>query len=148
MVSSLEGRTAAHAFDGVSLNGSPLLLARVLSQTSRGAKAKVTFVLNLTDEEFAKLPPSVEAERTGVNAAYGVEGDWAARFYRQISKYLEKSETNPRPLLPNRVRVLPGGLAGVDKGLALLKNGEVHGEKLVYRIAETPGISGEVKAKA
>ena len=64
----------------------------------------------------------------------------AARFYRQISKWLEVTPENPKPFKPNRVRVLPNGLASVEKGLLLLKNGEVHGEKLVYRIAETPGI--------
>jgi hypothetical protein len=84
-----------------------------------------------------------------VNTAYGDEQDWAARFYRQISQWLVRDEkVNPNPLLPNRVRVVPGGLAGVDKGLELLKNGEVHAEKLVYRIEDTPGIEGNVKERA
>ena len=69
----------------------------------------------------------------------------AARFYRQISKWLEVTPENPKPFKPNRVRVLPNGLASVEKGLLLLKNGEVHGEKLVYRIAETPGLQWRSK---
>ena len=35
---------------------------------------------------------------------------------------------------------MPKGLASVDEGLALLRENKVHGEKLVYRIADTLGI--------
>jgi len=34
---------------------------------------------------------------------------------------------------------MPKGLASVEEGLNLLKDGKVSGEKLVYRIADTPG---------
>ena len=64
----------------------------------------------------------------------------ASRFYRQISSYLAASPSNPRAFQPLRVRVMPKGLASVDEGLALLREDKVHGEKLVYRIADTPGI--------
>lgn len=59
------------------------------------------------------------------------------RFLRQISVYLSDKKT---PFKPNRVRVLPDGLASVERGLQMLKNNEVHAEKLVYRISETPGL--------
>ncbi|KII87431.1 hypothetical protein PLICRDRAFT_112571 [Plicaturopsis crispa FD-325 SS-3] len=39
---------------------------------------------------------------------------------------------------PNRVRVIPGGLAGVSAGMDILRREAISGEKLVYRIAETP----------
>ena len=64
----------------------------------------------------------------------------ASRFYRQISSYLAASPSNPKVLQPLRVRVMPKGLASVDEGLALLREDKVHGEKLVYRITDTPGI--------
>lgn len=35
---------------------------------------------------------------------------------------------------------MPDGLASVDRGIDMLIKGEVHGEKLVYRIADTPGL--------
>ncbi|EIN05617.1 NAD(P)-binding protein [Punctularia strigosozonata HHB-11173 SS5] len=38
---------------------------------------------------------------------------------------------------PNRVRVLPNGLAGVEAGLELLRTGKVSGQKLVVRPQET-----------
>lgn len=36
--------------------------------------------------------------------------------------------------------MLPNGLESVEEGVALLKDDKVHGEKLVYLIAETPAI--------
>ena len=62
----------------------------------------------------------------------------SARWYRQVGQWLAPSATNPKPFQPNRVKLLPNGLASVPEGLKLLEEGKVHGEKLVYRIAETP----------
>ncbi len=39
---------------------------------------------------------------------------------------------------PNRVEVLPNGLAGIDAGCERLMKGEVSGTKLVVHISETP----------
>ena len=47
------------------------------------------------------------------------------------------SDDNPVPFKPNKVKLMPGGLDSVKEGLELLKAGEVHGEKIVYRIADT-----------
>jgi hypothetical protein len=38
---------------------------------------------------------------------------------------------------PNRVQILPGGLAGIEKGLDMLENNEVSGMKLIVRPQET-----------
>ena len=64
----------------------------------------------------------------------------ASRFYRQISSYLAASPSNPKPFQTLHVKLLPNGLASVEEGLALLKGNKLHGEKLVYRIADTPGL--------
>ena len=61
----------------------------------------------------------------------------AAPFYRQISRWLADEK---EPFIPNRVKIMPNGLDDVAEGLALLLDKKVHGEKLVYRIADTPGI--------
>ena len=147
LVKTLEGRSCAHVYDAITENGSTLLLARVLSRLSPSTPSRITFVLQVPEEDLAKIPPNVTADRTGVNSAYGDDSDWTEKFYRWISKYLEKADWNPTPFQPNRVKVIPEGLKGVPSGLELLRNGKVHGEKLVYRIAETPGID-VVKAKA
>ena len=62
----------------------------------------------------------------------------AAPFYRKISHWLSEGTFKC-----NRPKILAGGLADVFKGLDLLKNGQVHGEKLVYRIADMPGFPKE-----
>ncbi|EIN10087.1 GroES-like protein [Punctularia strigosozonata HHB-11173 SS5] len=52
---------------------------------------------------------------------------------KHFPKYLEEGA-----IKPNRVRVLPNGLAGVQEGLDLLRDGKVSGQKLVVRPQETP----------
>jgi hypothetical protein len=64
----------------------------------------------------------------------------AARWYRQIGRWLAPSDDNPVPFKPNNVRLMPSGLASVQDGLEMLKAGKVHAEKLVYRIADTPHV--------
>lgn len=68
-------------------------------------------------------------------------GTVASRFYRQISSYLTPSPSNPKPFQTPNLKILPNGLASVEEGLALMKNDKLHGEKLVYLIANTPGIA-------
>ncbi|KIJ47905.1 hypothetical protein M422DRAFT_205804 [Sphaerobolus stellatus SS14] len=41
----------------------------------------------------------------------------------------------------NKVKVIPNGLLGVNAGFELGRTHKVSGEKLVYRIAETPGLN-------
>ena len=55
------------------------------------------------------------------------------KYYTLIGQWLDDGS-----LKPNRVRLMPNGLESVEKGVRMLKNFEVHAEKLVYRIAETP----------
>ncbi|KAA1479340.1 GroES-like protein [Dentipellis sp. KUC8613] len=54
-------------------------------------------------------------------------------FAEQISGWLRDGRFKG-----NRYTVCPGGLAGVQDGLAFMKSGKVSGTKLVYRIADTP----------
>ncbi|KAI5118213.1 hypothetical protein M0805_004703 [Coniferiporia weirii] len=142
LIAAASGHNVPYAYDAVTLDGSTLLLARVIAKTSVTGKGKVTFVLQLSDEDEKKLPQGVAAARTSVGTAYAENEEFAARFYHQISEWLMPSASNPVPFQTNRVKVIPGGLAGVAEGLSLLKNGKVHAEKLVYRISETPGIQG------
>ena len=64
-----------------------------------------------------------------------------SKFSKKLPSCLTHSKTNPIPLRPNRPRILPKGLASVAEGLEMLKNNRVHGEKLVYRVSDTPGLS-------
>ncbi len=63
----------------------------------------------------------------------------AAKYYRLLGRWLDEGSFKP-----NKVRLIPGGLAGVGGALKELQEGKVHGEKLVYRIAQTPQIKERV----
>ncbi|GAA5860524.1 hypothetical protein JCM8547_000330 [Rhodosporidiobolus lusitaniae] len=121
------------AFDCVSENGTLETIAEAFDQLGGG---KATFVLPYTEEQLEKLPKSVEATRTLCATAYGEESDFAEVWFDRVGEWLEKGEFRPQ-----KVTVVFGGLEGVKEGLRRLQQGEVKGEKLVYRIAETPGLA-------
>ncbi|OCB90534.1 GroES-like protein [Sanghuangporus baumii] len=134
LIEAATGKNVQWAYDAIAEKGSTVILSRVLAKVSPTGKGKVTFLLPVSDDDLKKIPEGIEYERTFVGTAYGKDKDFSARFYRQIGQWLAASP----PFQPNRVKVLPDGLASVPKGLELLKTGKVHGEKLVYRIADTP----------
>ncbi|KAL5481120.1 hypothetical protein ACEPAI_10061 [Sanghuangporus weigelae] len=136
LVEASRDRNVQWIYDAVTEERSTVILSRVLAKVSPTGKGKVTFVQPVSDEDLKQIPEGIEYERTFVMAAYGEDKDFSARFYRQIGQWLAASP----PFQPNRAKILPDGLASVPKGLELLKTGKVHGEKLVYRIAETPGL--------
>ena len=72
-VAQAKGVPVAHAFDAICENGSSVVLARVLSKTSPTGKGKVTYVLNLTENEQKEIPEGITSERTSVGSAYGAD---------------------------------------------------------------------------
>ncbi|KAI9030614.1 hypothetical protein DFJ74DRAFT_475781 [Hyaloraphidium curvatum] len=88
--------------------------------------------------DLARVPRNVELVPSLVGAAHDLarDGPFAARWFARVGRWLGEGTFHA-----NRVRVLPGGLAGVPEGLRMLERGEVSGEKLVYRIADTPGLA-------
>nr|VWO97707.1 Chaperone protein dnaJ 2 [Ganoderma boninense] len=60
------------------------------------------------------------------NRAFGVE------LYSRLGELLRSGA-----IVPNKVEVVPGGLAGIPKGLELLKLNKVSGKKLVVHPQET-----------
>jgi len=45
-----------------------------------------------------------------------------------------------KKIRPNKVTIVPGGLTGIPEGFRLMREQLISGEKLVYRIADTPGL--------
>ncbi|KAL5522800.1 hypothetical protein ACEPAG_8818 [Sanghuangporus baumii] len=136
LIEAATGKNVQWVYSAITEKGSAIILSRVLAKASPTGKGKVTCLNPVSDEDLKQIPEGIEYERTLVGTAYGDDKEFAARFYRQIGQWLAASP----PFQPNRVKVLPNGLASVPKGLELLKTGKVHGEKLVYRIADTPGL--------
>lgn len=124
-----KGRSLEHAFDAISEHGSPVLCAEILG------KGKLTLVLPQGPE---KVENGVEVTQTSVGRAHGELAAFAEKYYGLMAKWLSEGKFKG-----NRVKLMPGGLAAVQEGLALLRANQVSGEKLVYRIEDTPGLSKE-----
>jgi len=89
----------------------------------------------------------VVVSRTYVGTAYGEahehrsekeaagDRDFAYMFYRYMSLLLKEGRFEGHPY-----QVMPGGLTAVGEGIQQLLDGKVHGKKLVFRIADTPGL--------
>lgn len=58
--------------------------------------------------------------------------EWAKMFMTMVEQLLAEGKLKPR-----RWTLQPDGLKGVLKGLEDMKDGQVRGEKLVYKVADT-----------
>ncbi|KAL1738500.1 hypothetical protein HDZ31DRAFT_50894, partial [Schizophyllum fasciatum] len=134
IVAATAGRPTPWGYDAISGDGTTLVLARALAELNRDGHAKLTFLNPASDAEAKQTPATVVAVRTYVGTAYAEDEEFAAKYYRQISQWLADKDT---PFVGNRVKIMPGGLDDVAEGLNLLKENKVHGEKLVYCIADT-----------
>ncbi|KAH8918822.1 GroES-like protein [Atractiella rhizophila] len=144
--SSLGGRgaTVRAVYDAISEPSVVEAIVQFLSEKKKESK----FVTVLATP--VKLPDDGHVARsvTHVRAVHkdapfksfgGMTFDPARDFGREWFAWLGREGKNK--VKPNRVRVIPGGLEGVDEGLTLLEKGKVSGEKLVYRIADTKALS-------
>ncbi|GAA5894420.1 hypothetical protein JCM8208_006230 [Rhodotorula glutinis] len=129
------GQGVSHVYDAVSEHGSTEASLGALVKSGRGGR--YTYVLPVDElEAFAFLPSTIKHERTLCATAHDDEGDFAQKYFDLLGEWMDRGEFRAQ-----KVTVVPGGLDGVKEGLRRLKEGEVHGEKLVYRIAETPGLA-------
>ncbi|BGP47302.1 hypothetical protein JCM10450v2_003154 [Rhodotorula kratochvilovae] len=134
IASSNGGKGVTYIYDAVTENGSTEASLGALVKQGRGGR--YTYVLDLKLEDTAFLPATIHTERTLCATAYGEDADFSEKWFDWVGEALEKGDFRPQ-----KVTVIPGGLAGVKEGLRRLQEGEVRGEKLVYRIAETPGLA-------
>jgi len=129
---ALHGAKLEYAFDAVSEKGSYQNIARVLDPNS----AKITFVL--PGKKYEGIPPGVQKSITRVGDVHGNPSDlkdFGYVYFRYISKGLAEGWFQAQPY-----EIIPGGLAGIEKGLSQLKDGTASAVKYIYRIADTPGL--------
>lgn len=89
--------------------------------------ARRTLAYSITGEDYQTGP---KARRVEGNKE---DFDFAKKFGELASALLAEGKIEVHP-----PTVKPGGLAGVLDGLQLMREGKVSGEKLVYRVADTP----------
>ncbi|GAB7364307.1 hypothetical protein MBLNU230_g4852t1 [Neophaeotheca triangularis] len=126
---ALNGAKLYHVFDAVSEKGSVENNAQVL-QSDGG---KITFVL--PGREYPGFADSVDKTTTTVGDVHGPLKDFGYVYFRYLSKGLEDGWFRPQPQ-----EIVPGGLEGVEKGLANLKDGTASAVKYVFKIEDTPGV--------
>ena len=119
----------ALAFDTVGAASTQQLAFEVLTTPSPAPGALLALVLG--------LDPAVKEKNTddkiSVHSVYGsthMFKDLSVPFYRSVGKWIEEGK-----YVPNRVRLVKGGLASVPEALDLSRKG-MSGEKLVIRTQE------------
>ncbi|KAK7466231.1 hypothetical protein VKT23_004958 [Stygiomarasmius scandens] len=125
-----------HAVDCISEGSTPQLVSDSLASEGGTVSAilkyetvrpevKVVFSIAYTlfGKPFGDFTPSTEMN------------EFATKSSKLISKLLADGKLTPAPL-----KIYPKGLASIPEGLEYMKSGKVSGEKLVYRVADTPGV--------
>lgn len=124
--------TPVHVYDAVSVPPSTEIIAKGLDQDSQGI---YTYVQHPSEERLKLLPAGYVTLRTAVGTAHAENKEFAREWFKKAGKEIEEGIFKAQ-----KTTIIPDGLAGVKEGLRRLEAGEVNGEKLVYRIADTPGI--------
>lgn len=129
------GEGIRYLYDAVSENGTLEVAALALQDVDQAAYGHV---LPLSDEKRQILPPNVRVEHILCGTAHSddSDGEFTKKWFDWLGPALDRGEFRPQ-----RVTIIPGGLEGVAEGLRRLANHEVRGEKLVYRIQDTPGLA-------
>lgn len=147
---ALNGQKLHYAFDAVSYNRSYEDIVAVLQFSGNGHIDMVDPPADDTanpDRGSWQWPAGIKFTRTFVSSAYGSphkyrnttqaaqDAEFAYAFYRYISRLLADGKLDPHPY-----EILPKGLESVAEGIQLLHDRKVSAKKLVYRIADTPGL--------
>lgn len=133
-----------YGFDAVSEPPTTSQLASLIAPTTKDAKV----VMVLYPHE--PLPTHIQYLQTSVFSIYGEEvrhganvvpampedTEFAKRFFPALEGWLREGGK----IIPNKITIVEGGLEGVREGFRRMREKEVSGEKLVFRIAETPGV--------
>ncbi|KAJ9660770.1 hypothetical protein H2198_002309 [Neophaeococcomyces mojaviensis] len=128
------GQTLRYAYDAVSDHGSYGYLCQVLDTKAPGG-AHLTVVL--PGKKFEGIPEGVNLTITMVGSVHKpVNRDFGYAWFRLFGQGLKDGWFTPHPH-----EVVPGGLGGVGEGLSRLQNGKVSAKKMVFRIADTEGVT-------
>jgi NADPH2:quinone reductase len=126
---ALNGKKLLYAYDAISEDDS---LKNVFSLLDQGGK--MTTVLPTEIE----VPSHITLDRTYVGTSHdgpASEQDFASAYFRLFGRWMKEKRFEGHPY-----EVVPGGLEGVEEGLRRLQDGKVSAKKLVYKIADTPGL--------
>ncbi|KAF5349762.1 hypothetical protein D9758_010175 [Tetrapyrgos nigripes] len=118
-----EGSTPQLTSDSLSAEGGTVSAILPYETVRPEVKVVLSLAYHLFGKAFGNFTPTTEMN------------DFANKSSKLISKLLAAGKLTPAP-----VKVWPNGLAGVPEGLEYMKSGKVSREKLIYRVADTPGV--------
>ncbi|KZS95260.1 GroES-like protein [Sistotremastrum niveocremeum HHB9708] len=121
------GPNLSKVYDSVSENGSVQASVQSITSPTGG---KVAIILGLPTPDPSTS--NVKVVATGARKAQEVPAVGEASYW-YLAELLNKGT-----FIPNKVKVIPKGLLGVNEGFDLQRQHKISGEKLVYRIADTP----------
>ncbi|KAI9689261.1 MAG: hypothetical protein M1820_010172 [Bogoriella megaspora] len=127
---ALKGKKLEYAYDAISEKGSYENISKVLDPNGH-----ITLVL--PGKDYSEIPASVDKSMTSVGSVHGDNKDLGYVFFRYVAKGLQDGWFKPQPH-----EVQQGGLDGIQGALQKLKDGKASAVKYVFRIADTPGVSG------
>jgi hypothetical protein len=130
-MAAAKGITFNHAYDAISSKSGDSTTTTQLATALQPQGGFLTTVLPTaeeTDPSSVNFPSNVKLDRTMVGTAHDPKMDakFAEKWFRILGQWLEDGK-----LKPNKVKIMPSGLAGIKEGLKLLKEDKVSGEKLV-----------------
>lgn len=137
---ALDGEKCFHAVDAINNGTSWNHLVAVLEP----AGSRMSVYLPRLD--YTSIPTHITIGPTFVGTVHGQptpywdqkcdeDVDFAYALFRLVSKWLAEGKISGHPY-----QLLPNGLASVENGLQQLKDGNVCAKKLIYRVADTPGL--------
>lgn len=128
-----------YAFDAVSEHNSFQNISQVLAKEG----SKITLVL--PGKDYSAIPDHIQKSNTMVGSVHQGPSEEQAKagiktggkefgyvYFRLFTRGLQEGWFTAHPY-----EVVPGGLNGVEKGLANLKNGVNSGTKYVFKIEDT-----------
>lgn len=136
---ALDGEKCFHAVDAVLNGDSWRHLSEVMEPDGRIA-------VYLPRLDYSAIHPSIYVGVTFFGTVHGQptpqwepkceeDVDFAYVLFRLFGKWLVEGKIDGHPYM-----VLPNGLASVEEGLRQLKEGLVSAKKVIYRVADTPGL--------
>ncbi|KAI0715805.1 GroES-like protein [Cerioporus squamosus] len=123
------GKPVEYVYDAISLEDTQAIAYDVLAPGG-------TLIIVL-DEKVPAEKKKAEDKKTVVHAFGSVvtpeNREVGVQIYSRLSEWLRTGV-----IVPNKVEVLPNGLAGIPDGLERMKQNKVSGTKLIARPQETP----------
>ncbi|KAF9055642.1 chaperonin 10-like protein [Panaeolus papilionaceus] len=102
-------------------------IVTMLPYTSRKKGVTTELVHGFTIYGEAVDLPGISIPASPEHYAHGV------RYAQLITQLLVERKLQLGP-----IKVIPGGLAGIEQGVNLMRSGRVHAEKLVFTVSDTP----------